>query len=227
MAVQVLPSITRTAGAQDDYPFLVQTPDGLKRDITNDFIEVVVGGTINAVIFSANSGDPTKVEKDDPTNGGFTLHLSPDFLPAAVGEVTRYQIRVTPNAAAPSSATVVAGDGEFTIKAPLFLPPDFVIVPTNLAVSIVAGGNDNQNVDVNSVGNFADSVTLSATVDPVVANGPIASITTPANVPSGGTDTKILSISTVGATPLGGYTVTITGLAGAITHTADVGLTVT
>lgn len=225
MAVQVLPSLTRLTGALDDYPFIVLKPDGTKRDITNDFIEIRIGQSDGAVFFSGDSSDPTKVEKDDPLNGGWTLHIAPNNSDPENADM-RYAIRFTPDATAPGVTSVVF-EGTITFKQALYPLLDFIINPTSLSVSIVAGGTDNQNVDVVSVNGFAGAVTLSTVVAPVVVDGPIASIGTPAVVPSGGLDTEILSISTVLATPPGSYTVTITGLIGSLTHVVTVDVTVT
>lgn len=227
MAVQILPPILRTPGAQDDYPFFLLKPDGSARDITNDFIEVFVGDDIEHSLLAVSSANAAAVEKDDPTNGGWTLHIGPDFVHDAAEKVIRYQVRVTPSATAPGAASVVVGEGVFTITAALFKLPDFTITPTNSALSLVAGVNDSQNVVVSSNNAYAGTVTLSVVVSPVVVNGPTASIGTPAAVPSGGSVTKLLDIGTVVATPLGSYVVTITGVDGLLTRTATVALTVT
>lgn len=227
MAVQILPPITRTPGAQDDYPYFLLKPDGSAQNITNDFIEVFVGDDLEHAILAVNSNDATKVEKDDPTNGGWTLHISPDFVQDASESVTRYQVRVTPNATAPGATSVVVGEGVFTITAALFKLPDFTITLTTSAVSIVAGGNDSQNVVVSSNNSYAGTAALSVVVSPVVVDGPTASIGSPAIVPSGGSVNKTLDIGTVVATPTGSYTVTVTGVDGMLVRTAVVDLTVT
>jgi len=226
MAVQILPPISRTPGAQDDYPFIILNPNGSKRNLTNDFIEIVIGDSSTTPLFAANSSAPTKVEKDDPTNGGVTVHVSPDEITGAP-TVTRYSVRLTPGATAPSAATTVIGEGEYTIKAAMFQQPSFDLVPEQSAVSVAPGGGAVINVNVNSVAAFADTVALVATVSPVVVNGPAASISTPAVVPSGGSDTEILTITTVPATPPGSYVITVTGTVGSLTRTATVALTVT
>lgn len=227
MALIALPPISRTTGAQDDYPFIVLKIDGKKQDITNDFIEISVGNSLDTIAFSGDSNDPSLVEKDDPTEGGWTLHMSPAFLPNVTPAVVRYQIRLTPNAIAPNADSVIVGEGEFTFNPALYTQPDFTLVPAQTSASIVAGGNTSFGVDVNSLGNFSGIVVLGVAVEPVVGNGPSLSIGSPAIVPSGGLDTKTLSIGTVLATPLGDYVVTITGVSGSITHTTTVAVTVT
>ena len=59
------------------------------------------------------------------------------------------------------------------------------------------------------------AVTLSTTVSPVVTSGPSGSVS-PASVTlrSGGSGSSVLTISTVGTTPTGTYTVTVTGTSG-------------
>ena len=128
MSVQILPAISRTPGAQDDYPFFILDPNGGARDITNDFIEVAIGDIDTVPFFSANSGNPAAVEKDDPMNGGWTLHVSPDEIVSGP-KTMRYSVRLTPNATAPNAATVVIGEGEYTVKAAMFAQPTSTVVP--------------------------------------------------------------------------------------------------
>ncbi len=85
------------------------------------------------------------------------------------------------------------------------------------------GSSDNYNeVNVTSLYGFSGSVSLSATVAPILSNGPIASFyVSSVSVPSGGSGATVILVSTVSNTPLGNYTVTITGTSGTLSHTTS------
>src|SRR6266581_312664 len=82
------------------------------------------------------------------------------------------------------------------------------------------GSSDNYNeVNVTSLYAFSGNVGLSATVAPILSNGPTVSFYVPSvNVPSGGSGTTAILVSTVSNTPLGNYTVTVTGSSGTLSH---------
>jgi hypothetical protein len=85
------------------------------------------------------------------------------------------------------------------------------------------GSSDNYNeVIVTSLYGFSGQVSLSATVVPILSEGPTVSFYVPSvSVPSGGSGATALLVSTVSNTPLGNYTVTITGTSGTLSHTTS------
>ena len=101
------------------------------------------------------------------------------------------------------------------------LAPDFSILPSPLSQSVIPGNAVNYNVTVSDVGGFNGPVSLSVSGLPAGASA----LFNPSSVIGSGSST--LSVSTGSATPLGSYTLTITGVSGAITHTATATLVVT
>jgi hypothetical protein len=86
---------------------------------------------------------------------------------------------------------------------------------------VIRGNAVNYNVAVSDVGGFSGPVSLSVSGLPAGASANF----NPASVIGSGSST--LSVSTSSATPLGSYTLTITGVSGAVTHTATATLVVT
>ena len=98
-------------------------------------------------------------------------------------------------------------------------PPGFTISVSPNPVSIPENSVFVQLVTVVSLGTFSGNVVLSATVTPAIANGLSASpspITV--SVPSGGSATSSLTLTTLQSTPPGRYVVTLSGTSGGKTE---------
>ena len=95
--------------------------------------------------------------------------------------------------------------------------PDFSIAAAPSSQSVVQGGSADFSVTVTRTGGFGDSVTLSVT------GVPAATAATFAPNPA---DSSTLTLTTSSSTPAGTYPLTISGTAGAATHSASVTLVV-
>jgi hypothetical protein len=128
----------------------------------------------------------------------------------------------------PSNAHVVWGSNQ--IDGPVFLgyaqwttqnfaistvppAPDFTLSLSPASQTVVAGGATSYAVNASRVGGFAGAITLSVSGLP----GGVAGSFSP-NPASGATST--LSVTTGSATPVGSYSLTITGSSGSLTRTA-------
>ena len=107
-------------------------------------------------------------------------------------------------------------------------PMDFSLRSTFKGESLPQGSFDNYNeVNITSLEGFSGYVNLAASISPIVTNGPLVSLSIPTvNVPSGGSGYSELVVSTVSDTPVGNYTVTITGTSGTLSHTISVWIVV-
>jgi len=96
-------------------------------------------------------------------------------------------------------------------------PPDFAlsVSPTSRTVN-APGGTATYTVTIAPINGFTDPVTLSVSGNP---SGTTASFS-----PNPATSFSTLSVVVPGSTPKGTYTLTITGVSGALTHTATASL---
>ena len=106
--------------------------------------------------------------------------------------------------------------------------PDFTITANPPSLPIRAGTSATYTISLASFNGFSGTISLSATVSPLVKHGPIVSVS-PASVTlsSGGSGNTILTVHTGRGTPTGSYSITVTGVSGSISHSATVTANVT
>ncbi|TMI60902.1 hypothetical protein E6H16_07445 [Candidatus Bathyarchaeota archaeon] len=126
------------------------------------------------------------------------------------------------------SLTITATSGSIVHSTVLsvIVTGNFTIASIPSTGNIVAGATGSSTIELGSSG-LTTNANLSASITPVVANGPTASFT-PATVAltAGGTSNSTLTISTTKSTPSGNYVLTITGTVGTLTHTTTFTVTV-
>ncbi|OLD13771.1 MAG: hypothetical protein AUI97_03395 [Crenarchaeota archaeon 13_1_40CM_3_52_17] len=106
-------------------------------------------------------------------------------------------------------------------------PQDFTIGVNSTSMTLLQGSSATAALTLSSVSGFSGAVNLTATVSPIVANGPSATLNPPkVTLTSGGTANSLLSISTSGSTPRRGYTIFVLATSGTFSHLLSVSLTV-
>ncbi|MEO7803710.1 MAG: S8 family serine peptidase [Actinomycetota bacterium] len=95
--------------------------------------------------------------------------------------------------------------------------PDFTLSSAPASQSINQGQSANYTININRVGGFADSVTLSASGLP---SGSTVSFNPNPTIAS----STVMTVSTTSSTPAGTYTITVSGTNGTLTRTTTVSL---
>ena len=128
---------------------------------------------------------------------------------------------------------MTGSSGKLSHIAQLFLavtpapPPDFTISVNPSIITLNRGTSATTSLTLTSLSGFSGNIMISATVSPVVGNGPTVSLNpTSATVPPGGTVNSLLTVLTSGTTPRQGYTVFVIATSGALSHSTQIGLTV-
>ncbi len=125
----------------------------------------------------------------------------------------------TPLGSYPLTITGVSGTLTHTTTATLGVSiPDFSLSATPATQGVLQGASANYSVTINPTSGFSNAVTLSVSGLP---NGATGTFT-----PNPATGSSTLAVTTGGATPVGSYPLTITGVSGGLNHTTAVSLSV-
>ena len=196
------------------------------------------------------SANPTQISVPPNTSGtssisvtalnGFsgTVFLTTSSSPGLAANISPHNVTgsgtatLTVNAAnAGNYAVTVTGTSgslfhSVTVSVTVSVPPppaDFTITLTPTSQSVTRGSSTSFTIIVKGSNSFNGTVSLTATVSPLVHRGPTASL--PSTV--GPYSTSTLTVSTFRSTPTGTYTITITAASGSLTHTSTATVTVT
>jgi hypothetical protein len=165
--------------------------------------------------------------------GGFTgqVTLGVSGLPSGAGgsfapnpASTSSTLSVTTSASTPIGGytlTITGSSGGLTHTTSVTLVvgnPDFSLSASPQSQTVQPGGSTSYSVAINPTGGFTGQVTLSVSGLPSGASGSFA--------PNPASTSSILSVTTGTSTPTGGYTITITGASGTLTHSTAISLTV-
>jgi uncharacterized membrane protein len=105
---------------------------------------------------------------------------------------------------------------------------DFSVSANYTTLNIPHGNSGKSNITLTSLNGFSGSVSLSATISPVVNKGPTVQFSaTSITLTAGSSGTSTLTITTASGTPKGQYTVTLTATSGSTVHTLTITVNVT
>src|SRR5213593_107838 len=197
------------------------------------------------IIPAGSSGTSTIVVTSlNGFNGTVNLYTSPSplcpSLQCSHWTINPTSVDLTPNSTAKATLTIYAGtlggSGNVTVYGTsgnlshsvvvsfkVSQPPDFTLTVSPSSGSVSRGGSTTFAVTIQGTDGFNETVSLSASVSPLLRHGPTTSL--PSRV--GPYSKSTLTVSTSRSTPLGSYTITVTATSRTITHTYTVTVTVT
>jgi Domain of unknown function (DUF1929)/PKD domain len=221
-------TIVGTAGSTTNsasVTLIVSGPDFTLSASPNSFSVVPGGSATYTVTVGALYGFTDQVSL---AAAGLPSGASASFSPASITTSGSSTLTVTTSTDTPGGSPVLAITGTSTEESSHstnvtlnVTAPDFTISVTPPTTSIISGGTATYNVTVAALNGFAGSVSLTATGLPSGAS-PVFS---PPSVASSGSST--LTITTMGSTPTGSFTLSIAGTSGSLTHSSTATLGVT
>jgi subtilase family serine protease len=216
VAAGVVPALVALATASPDFSVSVSP---------NSRSVAPGGGTTYTIIVSALGSFSGTVNL---TVSGLPLDASSSLAPASVTGSGTSVLSVTAGATTGTFAFTITGtSGSLTHSTTATLvvsAPNFSISASPSSQSVRHGSSTSYTVTVTPVSGFTGTVSLTASVSPVVSSRPTLSFS-PQQI-SGGSGNSTLTVRTSSSTPRRGYTITITGTNGSIVHSSVVSLTV-
>jgi subtilase family serine protease len=100
--------------------------------------------------------------------------------------------------------------------------PAFQVIPTASSLSVTAGSNNSDTLNVAVSGGFSAAVAFSASGLPTG----VTAAFTPATLPAPGSGSSVIKLTATSAAKAGVYSVTVTAASGAVTHNVSLSVTV-
>jgi len=167
------------------------------------------------LLTSSFSVNPVMVPTGGTAKSNFTISVPAGTSPGS------YSLTVTGSNATTSRNTSVS----LTVVA-----PDFTLISSPLSLNVPQGSSGTTTITLSSLNEFSGTVSLTSTLS---SSGPqVTFIPASVTVPSGGSKSSTLSVSTASSGAYsttisqGTYTVTITGTSGSLVHSTTLSLTV-
>jgi hypothetical protein len=184
--------------------------------------------TYKATVASLNgfSGTVGLILSGCPANSTCTLNpTSVTLPPTRTSTLTVATTKTTPGGTYTLTITGTSGSSVHSASVKLVVKaPDFSIYSGTSVVRVKAGGNANYGLTLTPLLGFSGSVSLSVTGVPSNSSGTFS--VNPVTVTYPNSSRSTLTVSTTSTTPVGTYTLTITGTSGSLTHSINVTLKV-
>jgi hypothetical protein len=105
--------------------------------------------------------------------------------------------------------------------------PDFQLQAQQSAINVTQGYSGSTTIKLTSIGGFSGIVNLTSSISLSGGSSPTLTLNpTKVTLLSGGTSTVLITINTTGTTPKGAYSITVQGISGGLSNSANIGLTV-
>ncbi len=201
-----------------------------------DFTLASSGATVN--ILSGSSGSSTltatslggfsgTVSLSVAAGTGLTATVSPASLVLGSGGTATSTLTVSSDTIGNYTVAVTGTSGSLAHSVSiLVIVSDFSISISPSSLSLPRGTSGVSLITLTSLNGFTGTISLSAVVSPT--SGPRTSLSSSSvALTSGGQGTSTLNVRATHKTPIGGYTITITGTSGSLSHSITLTVNVT
>jgi streptogramin lyase len=186
-----------------------------------DTVSITSMGSFNSAVALSASSLP---------GGVHVTFSSPSVTPPAGGTVTSDATISVDSGTLPSvtGITITGTSGSLTHSQPLTLTitvtPDFTISGNPVSIPIIQGATGTSTITATSINGFNSAVALSYSWVGSAPTGVTASLPSPVTPTSGTPATSTLTVSTTSSSSTGSFTLSVTGMSGALTHSANLAI---
>jgi streptogramin lyase len=191
-------------------------------------------GTDTVTVTSiAGFNSPVNLATSGALPAGVHVEFSPDpVTPPSGGSITSTAtVSVDGGTPAQTTAITIAGMSDSLSHSQILtltitLTPDFSIGANPGSLTINQGESGTSDIGVSSTNGFSSPVTLTYSWFGTAPSGASINLPGPVTPPSGETATSTLTITLAPDASSGTYTLSVTGTSGALTHSANLGITI-
>ncbi len=197
-------------------------------------LNVQSGSTSNSTVTltSLNNFAGTITLSATGSPAGLNLSLSPATVSLSSGGSSTSTLSVGSSNPGSYTVTILGTSGSLshqttvTVNVVTTNAGDFSMTASPSSLTISRGSSAGSTISLTSLNGFTGTINLSTVISPT--SGPKTSLgTSSVTLTSGGQGTSTLSVRALHKTPIGGYTITVTGTSGSLSHSVTITVNIT
>jgi len=191
-------------------------------------VNILAGSSGTSTLTAASLGGFSgTVSLSVSTGAGLTATVNPTSIVVGSGGTGTSTLTVSSSTIGSYTVTVTGTSGSLAHSVSVtVVVSDFSISISPSSLSLPRGSSGTSLITLTSLNGFSGTVTLSTVVSP--ASGPRVFLSSPSiTLTPGGQSTSTLTVRAQHKTPIGSYTITVTGTSGSVSHSVTMTVDIT